>query len=76
LRPWGRGWSQLRRERECRLFAALVDHDDAAIVAAPEVLVGVQELDAVDRAVRRYAIFSSSLTQMVSTWPDFSRRRM
>src|SRR5215207_1476848 len=43
-----------RRQRDGHLAAArLVRDDELAVVACPKLLVGVEELDAGDRAVRR-----------------------
>jgi hypothetical protein len=65
----------VRRQRQRALVARLVNHDDAPVVSA-ELLVGVEQLDAEDRAIDAISTFGSSLTQTVSTGPEGSRRRV
>jgi hypothetical protein len=71
----GRLCPRLGSQRQRALLALLVDDDDAAVVGA-QLLVGVEQLDALDCAVCARSMFTPSLTQIVSTGPEGSRRRM
>jgi hypothetical protein len=73
--PSLRSGARLGFQSQHTLLACLVDNDDAAIIGG-ELLVGVEQLDALDRAVCARSMFTPSLTQIVSTGPEGSRRRM
>jgi hypothetical protein len=57
------------------LAVGLVDHDDPAVVAGAQLLVRVQKLDPVDRAVRRQVDVQLVGDSARLDLPDCARRR-